>query len=290
MLVVKETLFYLVLFAVSINAATKERFFGGGQNWYNFRIGFTPNPFDGFIGHPRTKAEAIDAGWQQISNDCSEGASFPGDRYALENENGPNMVLIYDVNGFIAGMHSVVLKKYSSGNWQSDSPWYRSDNIFGEDAYLTTAYFVNPDVICSTGRTQSEFDVEGTGNTLLFLKEQDLIAVPLDVDSTDGSGWYKHFCLFNMGRHYFQLNHDTSASCDENLVPIQLMYSSGVLNGFVWQHIATIPGNLWETPGEKGVEAIVDRPPDCFWDLVKSPGVTTMHVYLKDYKTLCIFD
>ena len=39
--------------------------------------------------------------------------SFPGDRYALENENGPNMVLIYDVNGFIAGMHSVLLKKYS---------------------------------------------------------------------------------------------------------------------------------------------------------------------------------
>ena len=52
---------------------------------------------------------------------------------------------------------------------------------------MTTAYFVNPDVICSTGRTQSDFDVEGTGNTLLFLKEQDLIAVPLDVDSTDGS-------------------------------------------------------------------------------------------------------
>ena len=76
MLVVKETLFYLVLFAVSINAATKERFFFGGQNWFNFRIGFTPNPFDGFIGHPRTKAEAIDAGWQQISNDCSEGARF----------------------------------------------------------------------------------------------------------------------------------------------------------------------------------------------------------------------
>ena len=76
---------------------------------------------------------------------------------------------------------------FHSGNWQSDSPWYRSDNIFGEDAYLTTAYFVNPDVICSTGRSQSDFDVEGTGNTLLFLKEQDLIAVPLDVDSTDGS-------------------------------------------------------------------------------------------------------
>ena len=54
--------------------------------------------------------------------------------------------------------------------------------------------------------------------------------------------------------------------------------------------MAIFLGNLWETPGDKGVEKIVDRPPDCFWDLVKSPGITTMHVYLKDYKTLCIFD
>lgn len=291
-MVLKETLIYLALFAASFQAGPPNppRLFSGGQNWYNFRMGWTPNPFDGFIRQPWVEAEAIEQGWQQISNDCSEGASFPGSRYALANEEyGANMVLIYDVNGFIAGMHSVLLKKYSSGNWQSDSPWYRSDTIFGEDAYLTTAYFVNPDVIC-TGRTQSEFDVEGTGNTLQFLKGQELETVPLDIDSTDGSGWYKHFCLFNMGRHYFQLNHDTSAACDANLVPIQLMFQGGVLNGFVWQHVATIPGPLWETPGEKGVTAIIDRPPDCLFDLVKSPGVTTMHIFVRDFKTWCVSD
>ena len=55
---------------------------------------------------------------------------------------------------------------------------------------MTTAYFVSPDIICSSGRTQSEFDVEGTGNTLLFQNgpsTQDLTAAPLDLDSTDGS-------------------------------------------------------------------------------------------------------
>ena len=59
---------------------------------------------------------------------------------------------------------------------------------------MTTAYFVNPDVIC-TGRTQSEFDVEGTGNTLQFLKGQELIAVPLDVDSADADGSVNIFNL-----------------------------------------------------------------------------------------------
>ena len=33
-----------------------------------------------------------------------------------------------------------------------------------------------------------------------------------------------------MGLHYFQLNYDVNAACD-NLTPIQLLYSGGVLNG-----------------------------------------------------------
>merc|ERR1712018_1070784 len=169
----------IILFALFASFSSIET----EQNWYSFQVHWTPLVFDGFVSQPRTAAEAEAAGWQLVSNDCSEGASFPGVRYAPVKDNGPDMVVIYDVNGFIAGMHSVVLKKYSSGNWQSDSTWYRTETIFGEEAYLTTAYFVNPDVICSTGRSQSEFDVEGTGNTLLFLKEQELIAVPLDVDS-----------------------------------------------------------------------------------------------------------
>ena len=57
-------------------------------------------------------------------------------------------------------------------------------------AYLTTAYFVHPDVIC-TGRKQTEYDEEGTGNTLLFQNgpstRRDLIEAPLDLDSIDGS-------------------------------------------------------------------------------------------------------
>ena len=48
--------------------------FSSEQNWYNFKMGFSLNPLNGFEGQPQTTAEAIDAGWQQISNDCSEGA------------------------------------------------------------------------------------------------------------------------------------------------------------------------------------------------------------------------
>ena len=52
--------------------------------------------------------------------------------------------------------------------------------------------------------------------------------------------WFRHFCFLNMGRHYFNLNYDTSAPCNNELVPIQLVYSGDVLNGFVWQHVSIL--------------------------------------------------
>ena len=54
--------------------------------------------------------------------------------------------------------------------------------------------------------------------------------------------WYRHFCFVNMGRHYFNLNYDVEAPCEPNNIPVQLLYSGEVLNGFVWQHVSAIPG------------------------------------------------
>merc|ERR1739844_889170 len=106
------------------------------------------------------------------------------------------------------------------------------------NAFVTTAYFIDPMRICNGGRTQEEFDVEGTGNRLLFQNgptANDVMVIPLTLDSIDAdTTWFRHYCFLNMGRHYFQLNYDVNAPCVD-LTPIQLIYSGGVLNGFVWQ-------------------------------------------------------
>ena len=93
-----------------------------------------------------------------------------------------------------------------------------------------------------------------------------------------------------MGRHYFNLNYDVEAPCEPNNIPVQLLYSGGVLNGFVWQHVSAIPGDQWESVSSFALGQIVDRPPNCLYDLVESPGVTTMHVWFRNYNTLCITD
>ena len=102
--------------------------------------------------------------------------------------------------------------------------------------------------------------------------------------------WYRHFCFVNMGRHYFNLNYDLEAPCEPNNIPVQLLYSGDVLNGFVWQHVSAIPGDQWESVSSFALGQIVDRPPNCLYDLVENPGVTTMHIYFRNYETLCITD
>ena len=263
------------------------------QTWYNFKTTWSTTPFDGFYDQPRTVDEAVQAGWVQVSNNCEDGSSFFGNRYAPP-EDDKEMIIIFDVNGFIAGMHSVVPVKHTQPEFDfAASKWYRKDTVLGEEAYVTTAYFVDPSVICGSGRSQAEFDVEGTGNRLLFQNgpsSSDVITAPMTLEDADADGfWFQHYCFLNMGRHYFNLNYDPNQSCDE-LVPIQLVYSGGVLNAFVWQHPAAMPGWRWEVVNSFGLDQIVNSGPKCLYDLVENPGVRTMHTYVRNYGTLCIDD
>ena len=81
-----------------------------------------------------------------------------------------------------------------------------------------------------------------------------------------------------------------SQDCSE-VFPVQLLYDGGVLNGFVWQHMANLPGDKWEHPDAMAVSAIIDRPPTCVGDLLEYPGLSTMHHYFYDnpWFTVCPF-
>ena len=164
----------------------------GEQKWYNYKTTWRFKESDPqFFDQPRNVSEAIKAGWKEISNDCSSTAKFPGHRYASPEAGGPGMVFIYDVNGFIAGTHSVVPKNKTYNDqyfpW-TQSKWYRKDRINGKDVFLTTVYFIDPEKICNGGRTQAEFDVDGTGKKLLFQngnRPSDHIVAPLTQQEAD---------------------------------------------------------------------------------------------------------
>ena len=58
--------------------------------------------------------------------------------------------------------------------------------VEGDAVYLATVYFIKPDLICSTGRSQKEFDNQGVGNILWFQnKDGTIIKAPLKMDDAD---------------------------------------------------------------------------------------------------------
>ena len=64
----------------------------------------------------------------------------------------------------------------------------RSAVIFGQEVYLATAYFVDPTTICDGGRTQGDYNAQGTGYGLFFQNGDqitDIIEAPLTVDEAD---------------------------------------------------------------------------------------------------------
>jgi hypothetical protein len=68
------------------------------------------------------------------------------------------------------------------------NPYYTLDDFFGEEAYFATAYFVNTSIICDGGRTEAEFNEQGTGDRLSFQNgptAHDLESIPLTQEAMD---------------------------------------------------------------------------------------------------------
>ena len=119
--------------------------------------------------------------------------SFPGKIYAPKDppdNKYPEFFLIYDKNNKIAGMHSVVPEEEKTSEYSLPSKWYRkfpdieiNPKYEGKDMFVTTAYFVDPKLICEDGGSQKEI-----GDRLLFQNGtsiNDVLEAPLEQTGAD---------------------------------------------------------------------------------------------------------
>lgn len=288
-------LFALTTFYASIANGRKQ----SKENWNSLKLPFNIIPDLGFYDQPRTRAEAELAGWTKVDDsvDCKDvnNRSVWGYRYAPPGE-FTEMLLIYDINGFIAGMQSVVPKNDTLDDKYykfSSSPYYNLDIVNGIEVYLTTAYFVNPNIICNRGLTQRDLDTEGTGNVLLFQTgptPRDLYVAPLTAAAANRTTeWYEDNCFPNMGDHWNRFDYDLNQSCDE-MFPVQLVYDhqgDHPLRAFVWSHQAALNGDRWEKMTKQKLDYVGRSTPYCVYNHTENPGISTQHVYLKDYVETC---
>ncbi|XP_078669994.1 uncharacterized protein LOC144910589 [Branchiostoma floridae x Branchiostoma belcheri] len=256
-----------------------EGFLYNDVDWSDLKVTWGANPFSHqyFQSVPRKESDAKAADWTAFHSgtECN-GAFYNGYRFIKDND--PAVMLLFDKNGYIAGIQMGAQKdKVPAG---TPSQYIQSLWNDDDDMYVITAYFVDPATICTTGRTEEDFDQHGTGTDLYIQNgttPASLIRIPKSESGLAGTAWTKGGCFYTMGRHYWY-NVSRDMDCDR-FFPVFLMYNSGDLNGFGWDMNANLDSPRYEHPPAAALGLFFDEEPACLPDLANR-GLTTQHIYL----------
>jgi len=255
--------------------------------WNGLKAGFGINPFSSytFATLPRTVADAVKDGWvlDRSTGGCGvSGSYFNGNRYWKDSD--PGAMVLFDKNGYIAGIQAGIPKTPTSKNPNYPVANNKVKHVFNEEKtmWVTTAYFVEPSTICSTGRSEEDYKKFGTGHMLSFQvgkTPSDLMRIPMvQTDVTKNTNFKEGNCFVTMGKHYwYDISKDMN--CD-NTFPVFLLYNSGRLNGFGWAFNPNYDNSpRWEHPTRTVFGAFMKEVPTC---LGKDGPVSTLHIYMTD--------
>lgn len=279
----------LTLLVVLVNVA----FLPAAMAWQDLRTTLRKNLLNPSDKPPRTEDEAELKGWRKIT-DCCSGNDFAGTR-RLQPAQVPDKIMIYDLNGHVAGMQSLVPADAFVANDCTDNPYYTKESIsLGETSMMfcmTTMYFTDPSTICSFG------EPEGAHEDQLLLQKgrgyhpEQLLALPKTYAEAkkDPEHWNIDWYFVMMGHHVTAKENRDDCKLK---VPIQALYSwvddECKLTGFVWAHSSTsITGNTWEKSDSYTMKWILNPPQQCSLDSADKGLVTSMHVFLYPSTKYC---
>jgi len=249
---------------------------GDPPQFTQLAVKFGLNLFTSFVTMPLDEASAIKDNWK-LDQSCDDSAFFRGNRYVLNGD--ASVMLLFDTKGKIAGIQMGVKKNKVPK--PKSLPW----NVDG-DMYVMTAYFTDPQTICSGGRQDSKY----FGDSLLIqtgLTPDKYTTIPIDESGLQNTNWVKGGCFWGMGQHYW---YKTSKDMDcDNFYPLFLLYEDARLTGFGWNTQGYVTDGIFEHPAEPNQSVESKRKtlsyffktgelPEC---LLHSGPLTTQHVYLK---------
>ncbi len=110
------------------------------------------------------------------------------------------------------------------------------------DYYTLTAYFIEPDLVCSK---RLRLDTNTLGDTLVVKGEEKQLTIPLTEKEADEERfWSRGECFRTMGNHYWANVYGSPLATDidkDEFFPMFLLYNNGKLNGFGWALNADLP-------------------------------------------------
>jgi len=224
------------------------------------------------------QADGDDLRWDEQNPGRCGSSYYEGRRFIaydfLEDQQDYAVMPLYDVNGVIAGIQ-VGMPAPVANNRRTALVW---DATVG--MYVMTAYFVDPSIICTTGRSAADLARQGAGDRLVLQNGPgDLINIPLTATDADRSPWTRGKCFdLAMGLHYW---YEITSSMDcRDFLPMFLLYGrDGRLDGFGWAFLGQSTSARFENPPAFAIPAFLpDNYPSCLDDRTFS----TQHIYLVD--------
>ncbi|XP_046617228.1 uncharacterized protein LOC124303713 [Neodiprion virginianus] len=241
------------------------------------RLGEDPSHANSFFQMPRTKFDAINDSWVEVTGLTSLNLTV----YCYEEGDG-RVCLEYDSYGNIAGIQAAVLcsdvENVQSIYNRSNLNQFQIKTIFDEEYWTSTIYFISPETIAAGGRSE----MNGlTGTEGIWIRTTDgFIEIPRNVSEWD-SAWTKEACVSEQGIHYvYALNR--SMDCT-NLYPWFLMEQGGELSGFGFQGFGKTTyknRNWYETIIPRFIRDVAPTLPQCIIDWGEDYGFICMHVLL----------
>ena len=255
--------------------------YGSGPDWDGLRVTWSINPLSswGFDGMPRTLGENQYGNFHPRDDQCKvANAKFLGQRLWYKQD--PAVTLLYDTKGIIAGIQTSIPKSSYTPAATSAGRRYVDDG----DYWTLTAYFVDPNIICAAGRTQAQFESQGTG-TGLWLQTgpdplKDSVKIPNSEEEIQKTKWTFGVCFPTMGDHYWY-NVTKDMSCAD-LVPTCLMYNSGRLTAFCFATNVVLPSYRYEQASPLSSLVSISPMPDCFLKEPSFQSFSSLHIYLID--------
>jgi charged multivesicular body protein 7 len=227
---------------------------------------------------PRTTIDTPGASFVFKDDFCGDDTRFRGVRYWYKSD--PATILLFDKAGYIAGIQTQVPKNLYTPSPQNNGHPFVDDG----DYWTLTAYFVDPNIICTTGRTADQYVSQGTGDRLVIQNGTNALTdgfvVPLVQTDADSTKWTKGHCFWTMGLHYWY-NVRKDMSCDE-FFPFFILYNNGKLNAFGFAVNGPLTSKRYEHPTASISGQFIDPVPDCFFSDTTYNTLSTMHVYMND--------